>query len=191
GILLADEGEITIGGVDIRKDPIEAKRQIGYVPDNHSMYDRLSGREYINFMADVFGVSKSERAERADRLLQIMNLTADVDNLIRSYSHGMKQKICVIGALIHNPKVWILDEPLTGLDPQSSFELKKMMREHADGGNLVFFSTHILEVAEKICDRLGIINKGRLLADGTLDEFKAAHSNESLEAYFLRVTDSQ
>ncbi|MDR3318374.1 MAG: ABC transporter ATP-binding protein [Clostridiales bacterium] len=186
GILPFTIGEILIDGVDIRRNPIEAKRKIGFVPDNHAVYDKLTGRQYINFMSDIYNVPALERKERADALLERLHLAKDADAQISSYSHGMKQKICVIGALIHNPSLWVLDEPLTGLDPQSSFELKQMMREHADAGNTVLFSTHVLEVAEKICDRVGIIDKGILVGAGSLAEIGG-----SLERFFLdKTTDA-
>ncbi|HEY8424052.1 MAG TPA: ABC transporter ATP-binding protein [Clostridia bacterium] len=192
GILPFDEGNIEINGYDIKRDPINAKRSIGFVPDNHVIYEKLTGREYINFMADIYRVDLAERKRRAERLLEMFNLTKDVDAQISSYSHGMKQKICVIGALIHNPPLWVLDEPLTGLDPQSAYELKNLMREHVKEGNTVFFSTHVLEVAEKLCDRIGIINKGRLVAEGTMEEIKAmGGKDESLEQIFLKITNQQ
>ncbi|HEY8443836.1 MAG TPA: ABC transporter ATP-binding protein [Clostridia bacterium] len=190
GILPFDEGNIEINGYDIKRDPINAKRSIGFVPDNHVIYEKLTGREYINFMADIYKVDLAERKRRAERYLEMFNLTKDVDNQISSYSHGMKQKICVIGALIHNPPLWVLDEPLTGLDPQSSYELKNLMREHTKQGNTVFFSTHVLEVAEKLCDRIGIINKGKLILEGTMEEIKAmGGKDESLEQIFLKITN--
>ncbi|HEY8419295.1 MAG TPA: ABC transporter ATP-binding protein, partial [Clostridia bacterium] len=146
----------------------------------------------INFMADIYRVDLNERKERAEKYLELFNLTKHVDSQISSYSHGMKQKICVIGALIHNPPLWVLDEPLTGLDPQSSYELKNLMREHTNQGNTVFFSTHVLEVAEKLCDRIGIINKGKLVLEGTMDEIKSlGGKDESLEQIFLKITNQQ
>lgn len=187
GILTPDSGSITVNGADLAREPIAAKRMIGYVPDNHSVYDKLTGREYLDFMADIYGVGIKERKERAGHLLELFSLIKDVDSQIHTYSHGMRQKICVIGALIHNPPLWILDEPMTGLDPQSAFELKKLMREHADNGNTVFFSTHILEVAEKLCDSIGIINKGQLIVSGTIAGIKKS-SDVSLEQMFLSAT---
>jgi ABC-2 type transport system ATP-binding protein len=192
GILPFEEGNIEINGYDIKRDPINAKRSIGFVPDNHVIYQKLTGREYLNFMADLYRVDLNERKIRAEKYLEMFNLTKDVDSQISSYSHGMKQKICVIGALIHNPPLWVLDEPLTGLDPQSSYELKNLMREHTKQGNTVFFSTHVLEVAEKLCDRIGIINKGKLVLEGTMDEIKAlGGKDESLEQIFLKITNQQ
>lgn len=189
GILSFEEGSIEINGYDLKRDTINAKRSIGFVPDNHVIYEKLTGREYINFMADIYKVDLRQRKQLADKYLEMFNLTKDVDSQISSYSHGMKQKICVIGALIHNPPLWVLDEPLTGLDPQSAFELKNLMKEHTKEGNTVFFSTHVLEVAEKLCDRIGIINKGQLILEGTMDEIKAmGQEGESLEQIFLRLT---
>lgn len=191
GILPFDEGSIEINGYDLKRDSINAKRSIGFVPDNHVIYEKLTGREYLNFMADIYKVDLKQRKTLSEKYLELFSLTKDVDSQISSYSHGMKQKICVIGALIHNPPLWVLDEPLTGLDPQSSFELKNLMREHTKEGNTVFFSTHVLEVAEKLCDRIGIINKGKLILEGTMDEIKAmGGKDESLEEIFLKLTKS-
>lgn len=190
GILNSDEGSININGHDIKKDSIPAKMQFGYVPDNPDMYNKLKGIEYLNFMADVYDVPSNLRKERIQSMLERFDLTSAVNDLIQSYSHGMKQKIVVIGALLHNPSVWILDEPLTGLDPKSSFVLKEMMREHTSQGKTVFFSTHVLEVAEKLCDRIGIINRGRLIFCGTMDGIREyAKGNESLENIFLEMTE--
>ncbi len=151
------------------------------------IYDKLTGREYVDFMADVYGVDIVTRKERADRLLEKFELTDAFDSQIKTYSHGMKQKISIIGALIHNPNLWVLDEPMTGLDPQSAFQLKELMRAHCAEGKTVFFSTHVLEVAEKICDRIGIIVKGKLIIAGNLEEIKAAQGDSSLEDIFLSV----
>ncbi len=188
GILNFDEGEIYIDGVNLKTDPVAAKLKIGYVPDNHEVYDKLSGMEYINFMADVYGVSLEDRKERAEKYIKMFNLGDAINNQIKTYSHGMKQKIVVIGALIHNPKLWILDEPMMGLDPQSSYELKEAMKEHVKNGNTVFFSSHVLEIVEKLCDRVGIIDDGKLVAVGKIDDLKAQSGDESLESYFLKLT---
>lgn len=188
GILNFDEGEIYIDGVNLKTDPVAAKLKIGYVPDNHEVYDKLSGMEYINFMADVYGVSLEDRKERAEKYIKMFNLSDAINNQIKTYSHGMKQKIVVIGALIHNPKLWILDEPMMGLDPQSSYELKEAMKEHVKNGNTVFFSSHVLEIVEKLCDRVGIIDDGKLVAVGKIDDLKAQSGDESLESYFLKLT---
>lgn len=188
GILQPDYGNININGYDMGRDPIKAKLSMGYVPDNHAIYERLKGIEYLNFMADIYGVSLNDRKERAEKYLEMFNLKDAANSLIKSYSHGMKQKICIIGALIHNPKLWILDEPLTGLDPQAAFKLKEEMRAHCNEGNAVFFSSHVLEVVEKICDRVAIINKGKIVAVGTIEQLKARGGNESLENFFLKLT---
>jgi ABC-2 type transport system ATP-binding protein len=190
GILNADEGNIKINGYDIKKEAIKAKTQFGYVPDNPDIYNKLKGLEYLNFMADVYDVPSSVRKDKIKSMLERFELLAASNDLIQSYSHGMKQKIVVIGALIHNPSVWILDEPLTGLDPKSAFTLKEMMREHTAQGKTVFFSTHVLEVAEKLCDRIGIISKGKLIFSGTMDEIREfAKGDESLENIFLEMTE--
>ncbi|MDD2621201.1 MAG: ABC transporter ATP-binding protein [Syntrophomonadaceae bacterium] len=192
GILNADQGSIRINGQDIRENPIEAKMQFGFVPDDPNIFSRLTGIEYLNFMADVYGVSPEIRVQRMQKLLERFEMSSAAGDLIQSHSHGMKQKIIVIGALLHNPPVWILDEPMTGLDPRSSFDLKEMMREHAEAGKTVFFSTHVLEVAEKLCDRLAIINKGRVIFCGSLQEIREhALENQSLENLFLELTENE
>lgn len=189
GLLNPDEGTVFIDGTDISKDPIGAKRKIGYVPDSPNLYDRLTGMEYLNFMADVYQVPADLRAKRIEYYLDMFDLKDAGSDLIKSYSHGMKQKIALTGALIHDPAVWILDEPMVGLDPKSAHLLKTQMREHCDKGNTVFFSTHILEVAEKLCDRIGIINRGKLVAIGTLDELRHGDNKDSLENIFLELTE--
>ena len=192
GIIAPTNGNIEINNIDINKDPIKAKEQFGYVPDSPDMFLRLTGIEYLNFMADVYGISKEDRTERIKNMSKRFEMSAAIGDKIQSYSHGMRQKIVLMGVLVHNPKVWILDEPMTGLDPKAAFILKEMMREHADAGNTVIFSTHVLEVAEKICDKVAIINKGQLIFNGTLntmrDEFK---ENESLEEMFLEMTENE
>lgn len=190
GILNADSGSIKINGLDIKKNSLKAKMQFGYVPDNPDMYTKLKGIEYLNFMADVYEVPSDVRKKRIKSLLDRFELYDAANDLIQSYSHGMKQKIVLVGALINDPSIWILDEPMTGLDPKSSFVLKEMMREHTEKGKAVFFSTHVLEVAEKLCDRIGIINKGKLIFCGTMDEIREyAKGNESLEKIFLEMTE--
>ena len=189
GALKLTEGTITVGGVDITRDPIGAKKQIGFVPDSQDMYDKLTGWEYLNFMADIFGVDEKTRKERADRYLETFELTKAAGDRIQSYSRGMKQKIAVIGALIHEPPVWILDEPMVGLDPRAAFLLKEEMKNQARRGATVFFSTHVLEVAEKLCDRVGIISKGRLLAEGAPEELLNRTGEHSLEEVFLEMTE--
>ncbi|MEN6463343.1 MAG: ABC transporter ATP-binding protein [Syntrophomonas sp.] len=191
GILNADQGSIKINGQDICKDPLKAKMQFGFVPDDPNIFSRLTGIEYLNFMADMYGVSSEIRLRRMQELLGRFEMSSAVGDLIQSYSHGMKQKIVIIGALLHNPPVWILDEPMTGLDPRSSFDLKEMMREHTEAGKTVFFSTHVLDVAEKVCDRLAIINKGKVVFCGSMQEIREhARENQSLENLFLELTEN-
>ncbi len=189
GLLNPDKGSIVINGHDIENETIEAKQSIGYVPDNPNIYDRLNGIEYLNFLADVYRVSEDVRRERIEYLLNMFGLTDAAYDPINTYSHGMKQKIVLTGALIHEPAVWILDEPMVGLDPKSSHFLKEYMREHCNRGNTVFFSTHVLEVAERLCDRIGIINKGKLIAIGTMNELRGGEHAESLESIFLELTE--
>ena len=185
GILPYSDGCIKICGHDLKDDPIAAKLNMGYVSDNHMVYEQLTGREYMNFMADIYNVGLEDRKLRSDKLVELFELKDAFDKQISSYSHGMKQKICVIGALVHNPKLWILDEPLTGLDPKSSHDLKELMKEHCAQGNSVFFSSHMLEVVEKVCDKIAIVDKGKLLMQGDLDTLK---NEQSLEEFFLKVT---
>ena len=187
GILNPDRGEIEINGHSLKDDPIAAKMSMGYVPDNHDIYEMLTGREYLSFMADMYNVPMRERKERIERYLSQFELDKAVDSQIKSYSHGMKQKLVITGALLHEPALWILDEPLVGLDPRSTMLLKEQMRAHCSAGNTVFFSTHVLEVAERLCDRIGIIDHGRLIAVGTLDELRS-NSGETLESIFLERT---
>ncbi len=190
GILNPDEGDILIDGNSIKTDPIEAKKAIGFVPDSPDMFLRLKGIEYLNFMADVYDVPVETRKQKIEELTKKFEIYDDLNSQIQSYSHGMRQKIVICGALLSEPKNWILDEPMTGLDPKSSYDLKEMMKEHAKSGKTVFFSTHVLEVAEKICDRVGIINKGKLVFVGTLEEMKEKFKeNGSLEELFLEITE--
>lgn len=189
GILTPDSGTISINGYDIQKNPLEAKQSIGYVPDNPDVYEKLTGMEYLNFMADMYRVPKKERSERIEYYLDMFQLKDAAGDLIKSYSHGMRQKIVISGALLHKPALWILDEPLVGLDPRSAHLLKEEMKRHCEQGNTVFFSTHILEVAEKLCDRVGIIHKGKLIAVGTLEELKSSEKTASLENIFLELTE--
>ena len=191
GIILPDKGTIEVDGTDILKNPVEAKKKIGFVPDDPNIFLRLKGLEYLNFLADMYDVPKSDRSQDIKVLAERFGMQNALGDQIQSYSHGMRQKIILMGALIHKPKVWILDEPMTGLDPKSSFELKEMMREHADKGNVVFFSTHVLEVAEKVCDMISVINKGKILFTGTLDNMKKfAKTDASLEKMFLEMTNA-
>lgn len=189
GLLNPDSGSISINGNDLQNQPLDAKRSIGYVPDNPDVYDRLTGIEYLNFMGDVYGVPADVRKVRIKYFLDMFELSDAAADLIKSYSHGMKQKIVLTGALIHDPAVWILDEPMVGLDPRSAHLLKELMRKHCDNGNTVFFSTHVLEVAEKLCDRIGIIHKGKLIAIGTMDELRQGDNAGSLENIFLELTE--
>ena len=189
GIIPFEEGSITICGYDIARDPINAKLNIGYVPDNHAVYENLTGREYVTYMGNIYRVEKNLIEERIKKFGAKFNMALALDNQIRSYSHGMKQKICIMAALIHNPKFWVLDEPLMGLDPQSSYEIKQYMLEHKKLGNTVFFSSHNLEIVEKICDRVAIIDKGRLIEIIDVKKF-LEESPVSLEEYFLDKTKS-
>ena len=192
GILNPDEGDIIIDNNSILTNPIEAKKSFGFVPDNPDMFLRLKGIEYLNFIADIYEISESDRKERIENLAKSFEIYDVLNNPMQSYSHGMRQKIVIISVLLHNPKNWILDEPMTGLDPKSSFDLKEKMREHAKNGNSVFFSTHVLEVAEKLCDRIGIINKGKLVFVGTFEEMKQKFKEEaSLEKLFLELTEDE
>ncbi|MDO4577323.1 MAG: ABC transporter ATP-binding protein [Clostridium perfringens] len=192
GITEPTSGEIKINNIDINKNPVEAKMQFGYVPDSPDMFLRYKGIEYLNFMGDVYNVSESDREERIKDLAKRFEMTNALGDKIQSYSHGMRQKIIIMGVLIHKPSIWILDEPLTGLDPKSSYILKEMMREHASEGKTVLFSTHVLEVAEKLCDRVGIIKKGKLIFVGTLEELKEEFKgDESLEKMFLEITENE
>ena len=191
GILKPTSGTVTIGGIDMAKDPIAAKRMIGFVPDAHEMYDRLTGMEYLNFMADVYGVSKAARKAHVEKYLALYGLEDAAGDQIRSYSRGMRQKLTIIGALIHQPPVWVLDEPMVGLDPRAAHILKEEMRRHCEAGNTIFFSTHVLDVAEKLCDEIAIINKGQLIAQGTLEELRSGEKAASLEQLFLELTGAE
>lgn len=192
GIHAIDKGTISINGKDVMKEPMEAKKTFGYVPDSPDMFLRLKGIEYLNFMADMYEVPNAIRQEKIQFLAERFDLYNALSDQIQSYSHGMRQKIIIIGVLLHDPDVWILDEPMTGLDPKSAFILKQMMREHADKGKTVFFSTHVLEVAEKLCDQVAIINKGTLQFQGNLAEIREHfESNESLEKMFLEMTGNE
>ena len=192
GILEIDEGDIFIDGKSIKENPIEAKRLIGLVPDNPDAFLKLRGIEYLNFMADIYEVSTEDRIKRIKELSEKFEINNVLNNKVESYSHGMRQKLIIIGVLLHNPKNWILDEPMTGLDPKASFELKNMMREHAKKNNTVFFSTHILDVAERLCDRIGIIDKGKLLFVGTYEDLKKElKENKSLEELFMEIVENE
>ena len=187
GILVPDTGTITINGYDIVKDSLKAKQIIGYIADNPDMFLKLTGIEFINFIANIYKVPVTIRKKRIKLFGERFGLSDVLDKPMQGYSHGTRQKMMVVAALVHDPAVWILDEPLIGLDPTSAFELKKMMREHADKGNAVFFSTHVLEVAEKLCDRIAIIDKGKIVFVGTLTELKDKYDKQDMEKLFMEV----
>ncbi len=184
GILQFDEGEILINGKSIKENPLECKKELAYIPDNPDLYDFMTGIQYLNFIADIFEISAGERQERIKKYADIFSLTPDLAESISSYSHGMKQKLAIISAWIHSPKLILMDEPFVGLDPKASHLLKGMMREHCDNGGAIFFSTHVLEVAEKLCDKVAIIKNGRLIKSGTMEEVKG---DDSLEEVFLEL----
>ena len=184
GIQQFDAGEITIGGVSLKEDPLACKRQLAYIPDNPDLYDFMTGIKYLNFIADIFGVSASDRQERIRKYADLFELTDDLAQPIAAYSHGMKQKLAIISAWIHDPKLILMDEPFVGLDPKASHLLKGMMREVCDAGGAIFFSTHVLEVAEKLCDKVAIIKAGKLIRSGTMEEVKG---DDSLEDVFLEL----
>lgn len=192
GVIAPSRGDIYINNNSIIEDTIEAKEQFGYVPDNPDIFLKLTGLEYLNFMADIYNISTEDRQEIIRDLAERFNMEKALGDKIQSYSHGMRQKIVVMGVLVHRPRVWILDEPMTGLDPKSAYILKEMMREHARIGNTVLFSTHVLDVAEKLCDKVAIINKGQLIFQGTLEEMRHEFkSNDSLEKMFLEMTENE
>ena len=184
GILQFDQGEITIGGKSIKTDPLACKRQLAYIPDNPDLYEFMTGIKYLNFIADVFGVSSAERQQRIRQYADAFELTDDLAQPIAAYSHGMKQKLAIIAAWLHDPKLIIMDEPFVGLDPKAAHLLKGMMREICDQGGAIFFSTHVLEVAEKLCDKVAIIKGGKLIRSGTMEEVKG---DDSLEEVFLEL----
>ncbi len=184
GILQFDEGEITIDGVSVKDDPIACKKKIAYIPDNPDLYDFMSGIKYLNFVADIFGVSAEDRRERIKKYADMFELTDDLAQPISAYSHGMKQKLAIISAWLHEPKLIIMDEPFVGLDPKASFLLKEMMHEVCEKGGAIFFSTHVLEVAEKLCDKVAIIKGGKLIRSGTMEDVKG---DDSLEEVFLEL----
>lgn len=186
GILQFDKGEILIDGKSIRTAPLDCKRDIAYIPDNPDLYDYMSGIKYLNFIADIFGVSAADRKERIRKYSELFELTADLAQPIAAYSHGMKQKLAIIAAWLHSPKLIIMDEPFVGLDPKASHLLKGMMREVCDEGGAIFFSTHVLEVAEKLCDKVAIIKGGRLVRSGTMEDVKG---DDSLEEVFLELEE--
>ena len=186
GILRFDSGEIYVDGISVRANPLECKRRLAFIPDNPDLYDFMSGVKYLNFVADIFGVGEKEREERIHRFASMLELEKDLAQPISAYSHGMKQKLAVISAWLHVPRLIIMDEPFVGLDPIAAHLLKGLMREHCDAGGAIFFSTHVLEVAEKLCDKVAIIREGRLVVSGSMDEVKG---NSSLESVFLELED--
>ena len=190
GILNIDEGDILIDGINISKNPIQAKMHFGYVPDTPDAFEKLTGLEYLNFIGDVYLVPQNERYEIIRKLSAEFGLTEDLNENIQGYSHGMRQKLNIISVLLHTPKNWILDEPMTGLDPKASYTLKQLMKKHRDNGNTVFFSTHVLDVAEKLCDKIAIIDKGKIIFVGTPEELKEkAKNSASLEESFLKIVN--
>ena len=189
GIIRPDSGKIVIDGFNMAEKPLEAKKIIGYIADSPDMFVKLTGYEYVNFMADVYGVPGEVREERINYFAEQFGMEKAVfSQRMTGYPHGMRQKTMIIATLVHDPKVWILDEPMVGLDPQSAFNLKRMMREHADKGNTVLFSTHVLEIAEKVCDRIMIIDTGKLIYKGTMEALKSGAEGGDLEKIFLKMT---
>ena len=184
GILQFDSGEITIGGVSVRRDPVACKKQMAYIPDNPDLYEFMTGAKYLNFIADIFGVSAEDRKAHIHKYAGMFELTDDLAQPIAAYSHGMKQKLAIISAWMHDPKLILMDEPFVGLDPKAAYLLKEMMRELCDAGGAIFFSTHVLEVAEKLCDKVAIIKGGKLIRSGTMEEVKG---DDSLEEVFLEL----
>ena len=187
GILQFDAGEITIGGKSIKTDPLACKRELAYIPDNPDLYEFMTGIRYLQFIADIFAVPAQERQERIRELAGRFELTDDLAQPIAAYSHGMKQKLAIIAAWLHHPRLIVMDEPFVGLDPKASHLLKGMMRELCDQGGAIFFSTHVLEVAEKLCDKVAIIKEGRLIRSGSMEEVKG---DDSLEQVFLELEDA-
>lgn len=187
GIQTITDGTIEVCGYDIKRQPVQAKRQIGFVPDHYALYEKLTAREYINYVADLYDVDKKTRDERLNRFIELFEFRSAIDNQIKTYSHGMKQKVTIMAALIHNPKVWILDEPLTGLDPNSIYQVKECMKQHAQEGNIVFFSSHIIDVVERICDRIAIIRKGQIQCVRSVQEIE--NSGMTLEQFYMDVVE--
>ncbi len=187
GILRFDEGEIYIDGVSIKRDPLECKRRLAFIPDNPDLYDFMTGIQYLNFVSDIYGVDAGARQERIHKYASMLELEGDLAQPVSAYSHGMKQKLAVVSAWLHTPRLIIMDEPFVGLDPMASHLLKGLMREHCDNGGAIFFSTHVLEVAEKLCDKVAIIKEGKLIVSGPMDEVKG---NSSLESVFLELEEN-
>ena len=188
GIMDFDEGEILINGHSVKDESVKCKSMTAYITDNPDLYDYITGIQYLNYMCDMFSVPAKERASRIQKYADVLKLTDSLGDLISSYSHGMKQKLALIGAFIHSPQLFVLDEPFVGLDPEATFHLKKMMRELCDAGTAIFFSTHVLEVAEKLCDKVTIIHNGKLMESGTMEEIKGSHS---LEDVFMEVVENE
>lgn len=188
GILAFDKGEITVCGNSVKEDPIACKKQIAYIPDNPDIYDYMTGHKYLNFIADIFEIPSSVRKERIEKYAAMFEISGNLSQPIAAYSHGMKQKLAIISALIHSPKLILMDEPFVGLDPKASHLLKEIMHEHCKNGGAIFFSTHVLEVAEKLCDKVAIIKAGKLIKSGTMDEVKG---DESLEEVFLELAETE
>lgn len=188
GILQFDEGEILIDNMSIKSNPIECKRKMAYIPDNPDLYEFMSGIAYLNFVSDIYGIPKQEREARIKKFSSIFGLTSDLAQPVSAYSHGMKQKLAIISALIHEPKLLIMDEPFVGLDPKAAHSLKEIMRDICNAGGAIFFSTHVLEVAEKLCDKVAIIKDGRLVVSGSMDEVKG---KQSLESVFLELEEEK
>lgn len=188
GILPFEEGDIYINGHEIKREPLACKRDLAYIPDNPDLYDFMTGIAYLNFVADIFGVSAEKRSEKIKTLSEALSLTRDLAEPISAYSHGMKQKLAVIAALLHEPRLWIMDEPFVGLDPKASHTLKELMREFTASGGAIFFSTHVLEVAEKLCDKVAIIRNGKLIVSGKMNEVRG---DASLEKVFLELVENE
>ena len=188
GVMDFSEGDITIDGHSVKAEPLECKKITAYIPDNPDLYENLTGLQYLNFVADAFDISEEERKARIEEYADRFEITEALPDLIGSYSHGMKQKVAIISALIHEPKLMVLDEPFVGLDPKASFTLKTIMKELCDRGSAVFFSTHVLDVAEKLCNRIAIIKGGKIIANGTMEELVGNHS---LEEVFLEVVSDE
>ncbi|MGN0378201.1 MAG: ABC transporter ATP-binding protein [Butyrivibrio sp.] len=186
GLLAPDEGEIFINGISMLGEPLECKKQLAYIPDNPDLYEFMTGIQYLNFVADIFGVSSEKRSQSINKYADMFEITDNLSQSISEYSHGMKQKLAIISALIHEPKLIIMDEPFVGLDPKASYLLKELMHEVCEGGGAIFFSTHVLDVAEKLCDKVAIIKDGKLIKSGTMEEVKG---DKSLESVFLKLED--
>ncbi len=190
GLLKPDQGHISVSGIDVVTDSLESKKKFAYVPDNPDIYENMTAYQYINFMANVYDVSEEDRKKRTEELAALFEIQDDLNDYLKGFSHGMKQKVALIAALVSDPDVLILDEPMVGLDAKSSYNLKNLMRQRCEMGKSVFLSTHVMDVAEKICDRIGIIKNGNVIACGTLDEIKGDNDkDESLEELFLELTE--